>query len=237
MKQIIYLFAMLVFLGLSSIAHAKVGDLVNLEYAGNIYSGSALLGGGYWNSTSGYNTTITLNLSTSTARIPVVGPDMTFTNDSGTIISNTGKSSAMSGTSYATLYDGYMTESVGSGTITFSFLDPKATYELAVYSQQESGVPNKVLQINGLTVLTNDNSMSSFTSGVNNATITNLYSSNSGTLTISYLGSLNGLQLLQTGATGSAPAPEPASMVLMVVGGIFVFMYVRKSHSTSVFVA
>ncbi len=217
----------------STALHAKVGDLINIEYAGNNFVGNAVLGGSFWNMTACANTSL-LAVKSDISGFATVN----YLNDSGSIIGPgqvPATSSSMASTSYANLYDGYMTASQPGRSITFSGIDANSTYQLVVYSQQEFGVPNKTFEINGSTVMTNNNSMAALTSGVNYATINDLYSNGAGVLSFSYFGSLNGLQLKEIAGPGSAPTPEPASLVLLGVGGLLGARRLKKkSGETSV---
>lgn len=222
MRKILYSIgacAMLLLTG-NGVVHAAAGDMINVDVQGSTYDGSGpILTNGY----DYYPYSLASASGESNKRYYLIHADgsddsirLTYTTDASTAIrSVSGGSSSLSGTSYAALFDGYMT-ATSTRTISFTGLDPNANYEMVVYSQGETG-RTTTLQINGTTVLTNTNSTATtLQSGVNYALIsTGLSSDSNGALSFTYLGQISGFQLKELSA-----APEPASMVLLGVGGV-----------------
>ncbi|TLU81958.1 MAG: PEP-CTERM sorting domain-containing protein [Chlorobium sp.] len=231
MKKIIYLLIAFVMAVSSKPLHAAVGDLINIQVNGSSYNGegAVTLGRGtFWNSISGTSEAIPTLFTANYSNVlsPAV---ITYSADVSTAMASGGVN-GFNATPYSTLMDGYMA-STTSRNITFTNLDANATYTLYVYSQKENTVPDSLTKtlINGTALLNTVNTSNSFISGTNYIATT-VYSNASGALTFSYapqtingtnVGVINALQLHQTGGSGSAPTPEPASLVLLGVGGLF----------------
>ena len=139
----------------------------------------------------------------------------------------------------------YLTGDQAPGYITLTGLDPGAKYDLYVYSQREIGTSNDQLKmsVNGVDLTTSPSSgtLNSFVNGQNYLEFANFTVDQTGELDILYqpgagtdYAVINGMQLLQTTAAvftpltplgllsgaDAAPVPEPASMILIGMGGL-----------------
>lgn len=146
------------------------------------------------------------------------------------------KSSAMAGTDYKKLYDGYMNAD-SEMTLSVSGLDANKSYEMVVYSQREIGQSTS-LYINGSQVISNASDLTTLTQATtangldgNYALITSgLTSDNSGVLSFTYQGQINGFQVKELGDVQATP--EPASVALLGIGGaLFSLFRSRKSRA------
>lgn len=242
MKKILSTLAVsaVVLMGSSGVAKAAAGNIIDLDVQGSTYDGSGpVLTNGYdyypysiSSATGETNKRITYAVSPTadaTARL-------TYTTNASTAISNIGGSSALQGQSYEYLFDGYMTGNPGvTNTITFSQLDPNENYKLVVYSQAENGT-RAALKINGntvidntgsaLTTLTEANAGNSYLG--NYAVINGLSTNSSGAISFTYEGQISGLQL------EAQAVPEPASVVLLGVGGLFGAFGLRRNREKAV---
>ena len=201
-------------------------------------------GGDYWNN---INPDVAAGGSVSTALslaqgFGSVAPGLTFTAEGlGTIYKNT----AFYGTDYNTLMNTYVWTS-DTATMTISKLNANTNYDVYVLTQgskssngsqlvlaglNSSGVPTTFTQ-NG----TSNAANSTFVAGTNymfetfktdaNGNLTFAYSSANGKNAI-----INGLQVVGS-APNTPPTPEPASMVLIGVGGALMSaMKLRKKKA------
>jgi len=228
-----------VLIGSSGVAKAAVGDMMNISIQGNTYSGTGeLTNGNYllWTQVSGTSETVPSYVAHAGAGggYNFAGP-FYYTADSSSAIKDIGgASSTMSGTSYAAMYDGYMS-ATDARTITLTGLDANKNYEMAVYAQRESGVTT-YMKINDSQVLYDvDSNSNLITPGVNYALITTgLTSNGSGQLSFAYQGNLSGFQVKELGNPPVPSVPEPASAMLLGVGGIVGSFVLRRSREKAV---
>ena len=138
---------------------------------------------------------------------------------------------SFSGGSDATLMSSYIYSVLPNKTLTFSGLVAGHTYGLYVFSQAASKSSGQQLTINtnfGVTATTDKSigSTSSFSEGLNYLAV-NVIADNQGKIGITYApfiisgttnqGDINGIVLSST-----AHAPEPATLVLLSIGGMLV---------------
>jgi len=233
MKKIFYALVVLAVAGFSGTAQANVGQMIDIDVQGStqVGHGPILTNGSdfyLYSISSATGETKLIPLVESSGSYSLV--NFSYTANASTAISGIGGSSAMQGSPYANLFDGYMT-ATETKNISFTGLDQNKTYELVVYAQVEAptggGTVNHEtrLSINGTQVLYSANSTSDhLIQGVNYAIINGLTSDAHGNLSLSYLGNISGLQLKEV--------PEPASMVLLGIGGIL-FGLRRKNFSAN----
>jgi hypothetical protein len=209
----------------SGVAHAAVRQMVDVDVNGSQYGGSGKLTNGHDQFRSNHisGTDEEAFLTGYEATGTMFDATITYTANSSTAITALVGSSYMAGTSYKRLYDGYMT-AVTPQNITISGLDPNSTYNMVVYAQREYGLDKVTYtNINNTQVLYSATSNSTgLLYGVNYAMINGLTSDGSGNLTFSYQGQISGLQV--------QAVPEPASVVLLGVGGILGAYRMRKTR-------
>ncbi len=240
MKKILY-GVMIIVLALASkaqTANAAVGDLINIKASGSTYTG---VGAGIGTINQTWNNMLDGSMVLSNG--VVSGVTFDFTATGLTTITNS-VDRGFNGTINNNLMNAYIYSGIAQ-TMTFTGLDPFATYDLTVYSQSEKVPvpPTQKLKItaNGITTtsLASVGTNSTFVSGTNYLQ-QSVTADRNGILYITYAPGIgttksvvNALQLLET----SAPVPEPARLILMGVGCLFVVFYLRKSQGILEFVA
>jgi len=227
-------------------AQAAMSDLINIKFnTSTLNLNGVVAGAGYasgsntyykWNTgytgvVSGYGGT-RANLLTSDNRATSVGFSYTSDNYTGTTYTAFGPSNAP----YFNLMRTFVSSTTVDDYFKFTGLDANATFNITVYTQAENNtaatqlalaVPGQLPPVSGSTIATSPTS-SAFVSGKNYITLT-AKSNASGVLTVDYTpllvnGSnravINALQLYQSSGTQNGPVPEPATMVLLGIGGL-----------------
>lgn len=205
--------------------YAATGDLININFGSGYESGAAYSGGENlsWNEESrpsGKDTSVY-----SAEGDLLSGVIFSWTSDGYTVLDTSTFTSA------PYLMDSYIYTTNRQGSFTFSGLS-EGTYTLYIYTQSELSGQALSVTIAGTVYSTTLSNASSTTliSGQNYLVIENLTVSEAGTLTVSYGGTgtdvINGVQLLQT--SDASAVPEPASIVLLGIGGALAAGYMKK---------
>jgi|APHig6443718053_1056840.scaffolds.fasta_scaffold01557_13 hypothetical protein len=213
-------------MGLSgSSLYAATGDLININFGSGYESGAAYSEGEElsWNEESRPSGNDTSVYSAEGDRLS--GVIFSWASDGYTVLNTSTFTSA------PYLMDSYIYTTNKQGSFSFSGLS-EGTYTLYIYSQSELSGQALSVSIAGTaysTTLSNASS-TTFISGQNYLVIENLTVSEAGTLTVSYGGTgtdvINGVQLLQT--SDASAVPEPASIVLLGIGGALAAGYMKK---------
>lgn len=228
MKKTLFIFIVTMVFA-SQQLHAGVGDLINIQLGGSptYTNGAAIndISSQRWNKGAGAEEPDAVDLQFS---------DRTY----GSVYYTYRVSGSAGSLDFATsintldkkLFQGYLfTDSENTGLFVITGLDA-GTYELYVYSQKETGASSVLsFTANGVSgYLQNDGTLTQLTEGEHgNYLVRNVVVGSDGELSIEIGASnaINGIQLLQT-----STAPEPASMVLLGVGGVLAA--VAKSRRT-----
>ncbi|TLU81956.1 MAG: PEP-CTERM sorting domain-containing protein [Chlorobium sp.] len=247
MKSILTGVMALVIAVMSTSLHAEE-PLINIKFGGGTYTGAAVAGtaGDTWNQfnddLSVINQPVLLSTGTSAGSAQ-------FSYTGGALVTGLAANCSFGATD-KNLMRSYIYTSGSAGTMSFTGLQANKSYDLYVYTQSENTSGNNYgdgqilnLTVNGSALnqtTPSDGGASTFLAGQNylHGTFT---ADNSGNLNISYLSPvggtgaasravINGLQL-----KGSSPTPEPASLVLLGIGGLLASRKLKKkSAETSI---
>ncbi len=219
--------------------------LWNLQFAKktsqpNVYTGAAITGnpGDYWNlDTGGVNLSLKDSQKTNAISLEITQPGAVLTSLTVNKLSQT----AFTG-DYSKLMGGYVSTNVLQ-TMTFSGLTANKEYGLFVYSQgsslHSSTTNGQELKITAAGITKTTAPMAggtpNFVEGLNYLQL-NVFSDANGVLKVDFspgldannsFAMINAIQLSST-----AHAPEPASMVLLSVGGLLAAGKLRKKSCT-----
>jgi len=252
MNKMRYLLTALAMVIMSSPAYAATTSLINIKFApvdtpSYQYTGAAVIGSSvdYWNNIVPDDNSggVTAPLTKANPIVPLTGTSLTFTSEALGIIGNSSNSFYGVTPDYSKLMKTYV-YTYGTGSMTIGGLTAGTNYDVYVLTQGTKLDPGSKLKLTGLT----SSGVQSFTqtglpTGANNTFVagTNYMletfkTDAGGNLTFSYTAAtggkalINGLQIATSQNT--PPTPEPASMVLIGVGGALMSaMKLRKKKA------
>ena len=240
MKKIIYwLFVISAVLGSSSTTYAAVGDLINIQFGTGLENTYGAVANSshpqYWNNFYRNNSGGSLYYSTGISYSSGASISYSVTENHGINASATSFTGNDQG-----LFTGWLSTDVSNtGIFNFTGLS-QGTYSLYVYSQVDKTITSRLsLSGNASGSITNTGDLTGLTnSGDNKNYMVQTVSVGSNGLLDIGIGNnnqINGFQLKQL--TSGAPVPEPASILLISLGGFFIAFRLRKFNGTLVSVA
>jgi hypothetical protein len=243
MKEIIKILFIATFVLMSGTAEAAINDLISINFGGNYNNkGAVALSGALdqWDNFTNPVQQVATPLSTATG-VSISWNSSGYNDAHGNV--NTAFNNG-SGNDNKLMNSYIYTTGAATHDIILSGLDKNASYKLYIYSQDLLNASNgQILSVNVNNTLLGQTapsiiSTSTYTAGLNYLT-GNFTTDNSGILDITYSSGaggtgtavINGIQLLQTSGSQSSPAPvpEPASIVLIGIGGLLAAHRFKKS--------
>lgn len=237
MKKILYLLVAMFTMALSATPLHAEDQLININFASRTYNGAAASTGfstiQTWNHTANADGATVSNLLNSAGATTSVS--VTYATDGFTSINRDEIASYPSG-AYQLMGDYIYNSGSYPYTITLNGLIAGEQYDLYIYTQAEDDIatPTQLsVSVNGGSYFTSNQNNGLSADFVQNTNyILGQYTANgSGALVISYKAAGANSKTVINGLQVKGPTPEPASMLLLGVGGVLAALKLRRKNS------